>query len=171
MGSERTAAAAGKVGEVRRDPFAMLPFCGYHMADYINHWLSLGRKITRLPLIFGVNWFRTDANGKFLWDGYGENMRVLLWIVQRATGCARAVESPLGLVPTYEDLNLDGLENFGPDQYQELMSIDRERWLEEIHLHEELFDKLGEKLPRELTLTKEQLLAGLERSPARWEAQ
>ncbi|MBN1428075.1 MAG: phosphoenolpyruvate carboxykinase (GTP) [Anaerolineae bacterium] len=170
MGSEMTAAAAGQMGKVRRDPFAMIPFCGYHMADYINHWLNIGRKITNLPLIFGVNWFRTDADGRFLWDGYGENMRILQWIVQRATGHVGTIESPLGLAPLYADLNLEGLANFGPEQYREVMDIDREQWIEEIRLHEELFDMLGEKLPAEMRLTKDLLLAGLKRSTARWEA-
>jgi phosphoenolpyruvate carboxykinase (GTP) len=169
MGSETTAAAAGQVGQVRRDPFAMLPFCGYHMADYFDYWLSFGRKLTRPPLIFGVNWFRTDTDGKFMWDGFGENMRVLQWIIQRATGCARAIESPLGWVPAYEDMNLEGLNGFGREQYRKLMIVDRQEWQNEIHLHEELFAKLGDKLPKELVVIKELLQYGLDRSPDRWE--
>jgi phosphoenolpyruvate carboxykinase (GTP) len=168
MGSETTAAAAGKVGQVRRDPFAMLPFAGYHMADYINHWLSFGRQIANPPAIFSVNWFRTDAEGNFLWDGYGENMRVLHWIVQRANGKAPAVESPLGFMPRYDDLILDGLKDFDCDKFAELMTVDRELWLNELLLQEELFVKLADKLPKELIFIRQLLLAGLVRSPAKW---
>jgi phosphoenolpyruvate carboxykinase (GTP) len=169
MGSEMTAAAAGTIGQVRRDPFAMLPFCGYHMADYINHWLDFGRQVANAPTIFSVNWFRTDSQGNFLWDGYGENMRVLHWIVQRVNGKAAAVESPLlGFMPRYDDLILGGLKDFTREKFTELMTIDRELWMAELLHHEELFVKLADKLPKELIFIRQLLLAGLVRSPAKW---
>jgi phosphoenolpyruvate carboxykinase (GTP) len=170
MGSEMTAAAAGTVGQVRRDPFAMLPFCGYHMGDYINHWLSFGRQIAKPPLIFNVNWFRTDSAGNFLWNGYGENMRILHWIVQRANGKADAVESPLGYMPRYDDLILAGLKDFTREKFIDLMTVDRELWLGELLLQEELFVKLSDKLPKELVMIRQLLMAGLVRSPAKWTA-
>ena len=169
MGSEMTAAAAGKLGEVRRDPFAMLPFIGYHMADYFNHWLDFGRTISNPPRIFAVNWFRRDKEGKFLWPGFGENMRVLQWIVSRANGHAVGIESPLGRMPRYEDLDLDGLEGFSREQFYELMSIDREVWKQEILSHEELFIKLYDRLPKEMLAVRELLLSSLWRSPEKWE--
>jgi phosphoenolpyruvate carboxykinase (GTP) len=150
MGSETTAAANGKLGQVRRDPFAMLPFCGYHIADYFKHWLDFGRKLTHPPLIFGVNWFRTNGDGNFLWPGYGENMRVLQWIVGRVNGRASAVKSPLGWVPSYKDLVWDGLDNFACEHYNHLISIDPLHWQEELQQHDQLFDKMRDKLPHEL---------------------
>jgi phosphoenolpyruvate carboxykinase (GTP) len=170
MGSEMTAAAFGQIGKVRRDPFAMLPFCGYHMAYYFNHWLNFGRKIPNPPRIFGVNWFRKSAEGKFLWPGFGDNMRVLKWVVERANGHAYGVENPLGRVPRYEDLDWRGLD-FSREQFQELMAVDREKWVEEILSHEELFSKLYDRLPKELIFIRQLIISGLWRSPERWEFQ
>lgn len=168
MGSETTAAAAGATGEVRRDPFAMLPFCGYHMGDYFNHWLDIGRTLSDPPAIFSVNWFRKTPEGKFAWPGYGENMRVLRWIVERVNGCARAVESPLGLVPRYDDLDWRGLE-FSREQYAEVMSVDPELWRSEVMSHEVLFNKLYDRLPKEFGHMRELTLSKLWRVPQKWE--
>jgi phosphoenolpyruvate carboxykinase (GTP) len=171
MGSEMTAAAFGEIGKVRRDPFAMLPFMGYHLGDYINHWLQFGRTLPNAPRIFGVNWFRKDENGKFLWPGFGENMRVLKWIVQRVHGGASSVESPIGWMPRYEDLDWTGLENFSREEFNEIMSIDREPWKQELLGHEELFEKMYNKLPKEFFFIRELLLSALWRSPEHWELQ
>lgn len=147
IGSETTAAAVGAVGQVRRDPFAMLPFCGYHMGDYFNHWLSFAAKSKNLPKIFGVNWFRKDAQGKFMWPGYSDNMRVLSWIVGRVNGTAKGVDTEVGVMPTYQDLNWEGMA-MKPEQFAEVSKIDRDEWLAEFKLQDELFEKLKDRLPK-----------------------
>ena len=166
MGSETTAAMAGGNGAVRRDPFAMLPFVGYHMADYVQHWLSLGEKLAAggatLPKIYGVNWFRKGADGKFVWPGYGENMRVLEWLVGRIEGTAQGAENVFGTSPRFEDLRWDGLA-FTREQFTAAIGIDKAAWQQELVLHAELFRQLESKLPAALPATKEQIEARLEK--------
>ncbi|RZU00758.1 phosphoenolpyruvate carboxykinase (GTP) [Rivibacter subsaxonicus] len=161
MGSETTAAAAGAQGVVRRDPFAMLPFMGYNMSDYFGHWLQLGEKLAasgaRQPKIYCVNWFRKGEDGKFVWPGYGENMRVLKWMLERVEGGTTGVDHVFGVSPRYEDLNWNGL-NFSAEQYQTVIGIDKAAWQQELKLHAELFTQLAWHLPPALTATK----AGIE---------
>jgi phosphoenolpyruvate carboxykinase (GTP) len=150
LGSETTAAITGKVGVVRRDPMAMLAFCGYNMGDYFAHWLKIGHAVAHAPKIFRVNWFRRDANGKFLWPGFSENMRVLAWIVERCQGRAQGVETPLGVMPRYEDLNWNGLAKMAATRFAELSEVNAAAWREELHSHDELFARLGPRLPAAL---------------------
>ncbi|HXF67020.1 MAG TPA: phosphoenolpyruvate carboxykinase (GTP) [Burkholderiales bacterium] len=154
MASETTAAIVGQVGVVRRDPFAMLPFCGYHYGDYFRHWLEIGRKLVHPPRIFSVNWFRKDGDGRFIWPGYGENMRVLKWVIERCEGTAQAVDTPIGLQPRYEDFDWSGLESFPRERFEELTRVDPELWRREVAEHAEYFAKLEPRMPAEL---KEQL--------------
>jgi len=165
MGSETTAAAAGQQGVVRRDPFAMLPFMGYNMSDYFQHWLDMGDKLAtagaKLPSIYCVNWFRKGEDGKFVWPGYGENMRVLKWMIDRIEGQAQGAENVFGVSPTYEEINWTGL-NFTADQFKTVTSIDKAAWVDELKLHEELFTQLAYHLPVEMTATKVALAARLE---------
>ncbi|OPX87084.1 phosphoenolpyruvate carboxykinase (GTP) [Pelotomaculum sp. PtaB.Bin117] len=149
MASETTAAATGEVGVVRRDPMAMLPFCGYHMGDYWQHWLDMGKKIPNPPKIFHVNWFRTDENGKFLWPGFGENLRVLNWIISRCEGNGEATESPIGYIPKADALNLEGLD-LPAGTIESLLDVDREVWKDELAGQLPFFEKFGDKLPKEI---------------------
>jgi len=160
MGSEMTAAAAGTVGKVRRDPMAMLPFCGYHMGDYFRHWFKMQKLLTTTPRVFHVNWFRRGADGSFLWPGYSENMRVLKWIVDRAHGRAAGRETPIGWMPRYEDLDWKGLA-FSKEQFDELQAFDRAQWRQEVIGQEELFIDLHDHLPPELVYERELLICRL----------
>jgi phosphoenolpyruvate carboxykinase (GTP) len=166
MGSEATAAAEGQPA-MRRDPMAMLPFCGYNMADYWNHWLNIGRYLSDPPAIFRVNWFRKDPSGRFLWPGYGENMRVLKWIFDRVTKGAKGVESPLGYMPRYQDIHWEGLD-FPVETFNELMTVDREEAVKDAREHEELFDRFFDRLPKEFIYHRELLKSRLWRSPEVW---
>ncbi|MDB6039060.1 MAG: Phosphoenolpyruvate carboxylase [Verrucomicrobiales bacterium] len=161
MGSETTAAATGGIGQVRRDPMAMLPFCGYDMGDYFRHWLQMRKVIEYPPRIFHVNWFRKDEKGKFLWPGFGENMRVLQWIVDRCHGRADAQETALGWMPQLKDFNIRGMENFGPEQFKKVQRIDSQEWQTEVVLQNELFIKLNATLPKELMFERELLISRL----------
>jgi phosphoenolpyruvate carboxykinase (GTP) len=170
MGSEMTAAAFGEIGKVRRDPFAMLPFMGYHMGDYVNHWLDFGRDLPNAPRIFGVNWFRKDKDGNFIWPGFGQNIRVLQWIVDRVHGGSGAVESPMGWMPRFKDLNWEGLE-FSESEFASIMTVEREPMKKELFGHEELFETMYDKLPKEFFYMRELLLSAIWRSPEKWSLQ
>jgi phosphoenolpyruvate carboxykinase (GTP) len=151
----------GQAGVVRRDPMAMLPFCGYNMGDYFRHWLAMGKRMQNPPKIFHVNWFRTGPDGKFLWPGYGENLRVLEWILDRAEGEGAAVESPIGYLPRAEDLHLEGL-GLPPDRVRdELLSIDRNEWIEEAKSLDKFLSPFGDDLPREIRDEERALLKRL----------
>src|SRR5262245_3881988 len=163
IGSEKTAAAAGKIGELRRDPMAMLPFCGYNMGDYWAHWLKIGkRKGTRLPKLYYVNWFRKGEDGDFLWPGYSENSRVLKWIFERIEGTAKAVETPIGNLPAPQAIDMTGLSDVTPEDLATLLRVDVEGWLTEVPMMQEHFDQFGDRLPRELLDELRLLKEGLE---------
>jgi phosphoenolpyruvate carboxykinase (GTP) len=161
MGSEMTAAAAGTIGKVRRDPMAMLPFCGYNMGAYFSHWLEMRRYVTHLPRFFHVNWFRKDEHGKFLWPGYGENMRVLEWMVKRCRGAVAGHETQIGWTPAFEDFNTEGLEDFSKEAYDQAMAFSRAEWKAELISQGEFFIDLYDHLPKELVFQRELLAARL----------
>jgi phosphoenolpyruvate carboxykinase (GTP) len=158
MASETTAAATGNVGIVRRDPMAMLPFCGYNMADYFRHWLDMGKRIPHPPKIFHVNWFRRGAEGRFLWPGFGENVRVLKWILERVEGGGAARETPVGYVPARGALTMDGL-TLPAETTDELMQVNPQDWDQELEDTKEFFQKFGDRMPREI-LEEHEKLAG-----------
>jgi phosphoenolpyruvate carboxykinase (GTP) len=165
MGSETTAAATGQVGVVRRDPMAMLPFCGYNMADYFGHWLSMGERLTKPPAIFHVNWFRSGPDGRFLWPGFGQNVRVLLWAIDRVRGRAAARETPVGFVPAPGALNLEGLD-LSREALEALLQVDRGEWTQEVPEVKAFFERFGDRLPRELAESLDQLSGRLEMAVA-----
>ena len=160
MGSELTAAQAGELGKVRRDPMAMLPFCGYHMSDYFTHWLSMRKRIKYPPLIFHVNWFRKNEEGKYLWPGFGHNMRVLKWILDRVHGRVPANESSIGWTPRYQDFEWSGLD-YSEQEFDELQKIDSAEWQRELLWQDELFFRLNDRLPKELIFQRELLISRL----------
>ncbi len=162
MASETTAAAAGAVGVVRRDPMAMLPFCGYDMGEYFTHWLSMGKKISNPPKIFHVNWFRTDDEGNFIWPGFGDNLRVLIWILARCANKVGAVETAIGYVPNAEDINIEGLD-ISIDTIRELLSVDKAHWLEDLDSIKAFYDKIGSTIPAELREELAKLEANLKK--------
>ena len=159
MASETTAASVGKMGVVRRDPFAMLPFCGYHFGDYFGHWLKVGKALTQTttPKIFAVNWFRRDEHGKFMWPGFGDNMRVLKWIIERCEGKAGATDTPVGKMPRYEDVELKGITGFSKKAFDDLTKVDKTLWQAEVKDHERLFGELASRMPVEMNEQRKQL--------------
>jgi phosphoenolpyruvate carboxykinase (GTP) len=165
MASETTAAATGNVGITRRDPMAMLPFCGYNMADYFGHWMEMGKRIPHPPKIFHVNWFRKGADGKFLWPGFGDNVRVLKWILERVEGRGDARETPIGYVPTRNGLTLDGL-NLSPETLDELFAVNSDDWEADLADSREFFGKFGSRLPAELRKEHEATQGRLQKSVA-----
>ncbi len=161
MASETTAAIVGKLGVVRRDPFAMLPFCGYHFGDYFSHWLKVGRALSSAPKIYAVNWFRRDEKGRFMWPGFGENMRVLKWIIERCEGKSGAVETPVGNMPRLEDINLKGIPDFSDADFKAITNVDKQLWLEEVKDHARLFSDLAARMPKEMIEQRQKLEAAL----------
>ncbi|MBQ9976664.1 MAG: phosphoenolpyruvate carboxykinase (GTP), partial [Clostridia bacterium] len=162
MASETTAAAAGAVGVVRRDPMAMLPFCGYNMGDYFRHWLDMGKKLgDKAPKIFNVNWFRTDDEGNFVWPGFGDNIRVLNWIIDRCEGKVGAVETAIGYVPEVDDIDLTDIGDFSKETLKDILTVDKDVWQKEAAEIEEHYKKFGDKLPEELRAQLETLKANL----------
>ena len=167
MGSEATAAAEGQAA-IRRDPMAMLPFCGYNMADYFGHWLTLGRRLANVPKMYRVNWFLKDEHGRFMWPGFGENLRVLAWIVARVRGQAAGIESPVGIMPRYEDLNWQGLD-YPKEQFLRMMRVDGSSLRAEAVAHEQYFERFFGRLPPEFAAERELLYARGQRTPGTWE--
>ncbi len=161
LGSETTAAIVGQVGVVRRDPFAMLAFCGYHMADYFSHWIEVGARLRRAPKVYCVNWFRKNEQGKFMWPGFGDNMRVLKWIIERVEGRAAATATPLGHIPSYGDLDWTGID-YPAASFDTLTRVDAAEWRAELALHDELLQRLGDRLPTAVTQRRAALGALLE---------
>lgn len=163
MASETTAAATGAVGKVRRDPMAMLPFCGYNIGDYFRHWLETGPRLTNPPLIFHVNWFRKDATGKYLWPGFGDNMRVLKWMIDRCEDKSGAQRTAIGCIPRAEDLDLEGLEGVSAEQLKTLLSVEPNEWKKELAGQKEFFDSLAPNVPTELLAQHDKLAERLDR--------
>ena len=161
MGSETTAAAVGATGQVRRDPMAMLPFCGYNMGDYFAHWLKMRKLLKNPPKIFHVNWFRKSADGKFLWPGYGDNMRVLKWIVDRCRGRVPAYETPVGWMPDAKDIDMSGLDENAREHLDEALDLDIEEWKREVFAQDDLYFKLYSDIPKELVFQRELLISRL----------
>ena len=162
MSSETTAAATGAVGVLRHDPMAMKPFCGYHMADYFQHWIDMGKKVTHPPKIFNVNWFRQDENGEFLWPGFGDNMRVIEWILKRCDGNVDAQETAIGYVPYAKDIDLEGL-NYSTETLESILYVNKARWRAEADEIEGYFKQFGDRLPKELRESLETLKTNCEK--------
>jgi phosphoenolpyruvate carboxykinase (GTP) len=156
IGSETTAAATGKVGIVRRDPMAMRPFCGYNMADYFSHWIQIGKKLLHPPKIYVVNWFRKDEAGNFIWPGFRENSRIIKWMIDRIEGGVSAKNTPLGSMPQYEDMNLEGLD-FSRESFEKLFEVNAEAWKKEAEEVEKFYGEFGERLPNDLMIQLKKL--------------